>query len=500
MAPTLLCLHSPFEAQVILNPLATALIDGTRQISYEKLNTYSNSLTHYLLEVGLQENHKIGILMDCSLELAIAFIGISKAGAISVPLDTIRNKADLMGIIKDLGISLVLTRHNDTFDTSFLNEISVETLALDVDSNLYETTSHNFSRQVSADSIASIMHTTGTTGKPKGVTLSHRALCQEFLNPSFFGLDAGYRYLMRSPNIRSLFQPLWVGGVVVMANPYWRTNFSLLIETITQHNVMVMACPPSMLKALLDHPNFRRCQSLRKVYIGGEASSYELRQVFYNYFPNTSLFHTYATTETGTAALWLCRTTEDYIDKRIIGQQTPTAKLYLLNSSGQPVTEGEDGEIYIGGDGLALGYINDPTNTSNKFLSNTIDRENDARIYRTGDLGRLLPDGNIQFLGRVDRQVKIRGYRIELEAIENELEKHSLIKSAVVIVENRLGYDILSAYCSVTDTSISGNNIRDFLKNRLPEYMLPNTFSFKESLELLPNGKKKISDLKGIVT
>ena len=311
-----------------------------------------------------------------------------------------------------------------------------------------------------------------------------------------FEFDATDRFLQKTPfsfdaSIWEFYAPLWIGGRLILARPDGHRDGNYLVETIIEQDITILQLVPSQLQMLLQVERFAQCRSLRIVFCGGEPLTPQLVNQFWERLPNTRLVNLYGPSEaTIDSTFWESKknATSDNIP---IGKPIANAQVYLLDNYRQPVPVGVAGEIYIGGAGVGQGYHNRPELTAKHFVDNPFSKESESCLYKTGDLGRFLPDGNIQFLGRVDHQVKIHGFRIELGEIETALHQHPAVREAIVLArEDSPGDKRLAAYVVLTQaTPPTVGEWRHFLSQTLPNYMVPSAFVVLNEIPLNPSGK-----------
>jgi amino acid adenylation domain-containing protein len=346
------------------------------------------------------------------------------------------------------------------------------------------------------DNLAYIIYTSGSTGVPKGVMISHRAIANRLLwMQSAYPLGPSDRLLQKTSvsfdaSVWEFFVPLMTGATLFMARPGGHQDSAYLAEAITLHGVTTLQLVPSMLQVMLDEPGFAKCSSLKRLFCGGEALTGEMQAGFFD-LHDAELVNLYGPTEVSIdATSWKCLRDGEH---RVvpIGHPLANVRVYLLNAYQQPVPLGLPGEIYVGGAGLARGYHKRPNLTAEKFVPDPFSTEPGARLYKTGDLARRLVDGTIEFLGRVDYQVKLRGFRIELGEIEAALERHPAVSRAVVVVhDDETAGPRLAAYVlAAAGEGPTGGDLRTFLEETLPEYMVPSIFVPLKELPLMPNGK-----------
>ncbi len=533
------CLHQLFELQVDRTPEAACLIGDGVSLTYRELDQRANQLAHRLIREGIGPETRVGILMERSVTQAIALLGVLKAGACYVPLDPDFPSERLHYMIDDANVALILTQTplaNDlrNSEKSLLDTVSTTSgngwvrshvatgptqtrlnaahppataggtdrvqgvLCLDeCAAELARESTARPAAHVTSDNLAYVIYTSGSTGRPKGAMLQHRSIvnCIEWMQRTY-QLDQRDRFLFKTtlnfdPSIWEFFWPLMVGAQVILVTPEAQSNPALLVEAILRHEATVVYLVPSLLTHFLEEPKLDQIHSLRYLICGGESLAHETVERCYERLPNVELHHSYGPTETSIAASeTICRTD---CSRRItpIGRPLANVRLYVLDESMQPVPIGVRGELYIGGECVGRGYLNQPALTAERFGPDPFSVEAGARLYRTGDVVRYLPDGQLEFIGRADEQVKIRGMRIELGEIEAVLDEQNGVNKAAVMVHSQASGDKrLVAYVTpMPGQVLSSEELRHSLKEQLPDYMVPATFVMMDQMPLMPNGK-----------
>jgi len=488
------CIHHLFEAQAVQTPEAIAVISGDEQLTYLELNQRANQVAHYLKRYGVGPETLVGICMERSLDMIISLMAILKTGAGYVPLDPTYPRERLAFIAEDAQVSILLTQ-NKLLEA--LPEVDAQIINLDKDwSAILQESQVNVASGVTGDNVAYVMYTSGSTGKPKGVVVLHRGVCNYLLwRKSYFPLTDTDRVLQKTSfgfvdSVWELFEPLMVGAQLIMAEPNRHQDPAYLVKFIVEKKITAADFIPSLLYLFLDEPGVEKCTSLRRVTTGSETVTVDLQARFFTRL-KANLYNLYGPTEASIASTcWTCQ--PDDVKRNVpIGRPIANTHIYLLDKYLQPVPIGLPGEVHIGGLGLARGYLNRPELTAEKFINNPFSDDPEARLYKTGDLARYLPDGNIEFLGRIDHQVKIRGYRIELGEVEAFVKQYPFVQEAATIVrEDRPGDKRLVAYIvPVSEQEINVSQLRNYLKEKLPEYMIPSAFVTLDALPLTPNGK-----------
>jgi amino acid adenylation domain-containing protein len=488
------CVHQLFEEQVERTPDARAVVFEDQSLSYGELNRRANQLAHYLRKLGVGPDVLVGVCMERSLEMVIGLLGILKAGGAYVPLDPEYPKERLRYMIDDAHAPVLLTQQHLL---ALFPQIDIRSICLDRDWNLIACEcAENVEEITGPHNLAYMIYTSGSTGKPKGVLNAHQGICNCLLwMQSEYQLNVDDAILQQTAfsfdvSVWEFFWPLLVGARLVLAKPGGHRDAAYLAKLITEQQITLVHFVPSMLRIFLEEPSAQGCCSLCNVICIGEALPYELQEQFFGLLP-ARLHNLYGPTE---AAVEVTRWTCQRHDERAIvpiGRPIANTQVYILNNYLQPVPIGIPGELHIGGIQVALGYHNLPELTLEKFIADPFTNDTHARLYKTGDSARYLPDGNIEFLGRIDHQVKVRGFRIELGEIEAVLSQHSAIRECMVVAhKNKNNEKQLVAYLALKAAQIVPvNELRSFLKSKLPEYMIPAAFVFLESFPLAPNGK-----------
>jgi amino acid adenylation domain-containing protein len=488
--PKDLCIQELFEAQVEESSDCISVVFGEEALTYRELNRRANQLAHYLQRLGVGPDVLVGICVKRSIEMMVALLGVFKAGGAYVPLDPSFPTERLALVLEDAQVAVLLTQKDLT---SILPENHGTAIYLDKDleSLVSQQPEGNPSSEVNAEHLAYVIYTSGSTGRPKGVQISHRALVNFLFSmmkePGLTDQDVLLAVTTLSFDIAmlELLLPLIVGARVVIVSSEEASDGNRLLNRLTDCSATVMQATPASWRLLLaagwqgdDH---------LKILCGGEALPRDLATQLLQ--RGHSLWNMYGPTET---TIW--STVNKLKDKEgpvLIGFPIANTQIYILDQHLQPVPVGVPGELHIGGDGLARGYLNRPELTAERFIANPFNDMPGSRLYKTGDLAKYLPDGNIEVLGRLDFQVKVRGFRIELGDIETTLEQHPAVRQAVVIAREDIpGDKQLVAYIVSNDhQTIPVNALRSFLHKKLPSYMVPSLFEMIDALPLTPNGK-----------
>ncbi|HWS86561.1 MAG TPA: amino acid adenylation domain-containing protein [Pyrinomonadaceae bacterium] len=507
--PADLCIHELFEAQAARTPAAVAVVHGDRQLSFRELDERANQLAHHLRSLGVGPEVMVGILMERSAEMVVAVLGVLKAGGAYVPLDPQYPQERLSFMLADSGVRALLTQQQLServavdaslpvvmLDTAWAATASTPGLSA-------QSTSSVGDSGVGPRNLAYVIYTSGSTGRPKGVMIPHQGVVN-YLHwcTQFYRAAEGEGAPVHSPlgfdlTVTSLFAPLLSGRRVVLL-PEEQELSALAGALQDGSNYSLVKLTPSHVEALNNLlPAQKMAGSSRALVIGGEALKWETISAWRKNAPRTRLINEYGPTETVVGCCVYevgkadsAETMEGVSGSVPIGRPVANTQLYILDAEQNLVPAGVAGELCIGGAGLARGYLSRAELTAEKFIPHPFSTEAGARLYRTGDLVRYLSDGRIEFLGRIDQQVKVRGYRIELGEIEAALLRHEAVREAVVIARAEEGGARLVGYVVAEDgRTASAAELRGFLSERLPDYMVPSALVQLPELPLTPNGK-----------
>lgn len=483
------CAHQLVEETASRNPAATAVQFKSRTLSYADLDRRSNQLAHLLQREGVGPEVLVGLCLERSIEMVVALLGVLKAGGAYVPLDPAYPTDRIKYVLGDARVKLLVTQEPPL---ASLLSASGDVIFLDPE---WQAIQHEDCApvmvDVSPENLAYVIYTSGSTGRPKGVQIEHRSLvnflCSMRREPGMTENDILLAVTTLSFDIAGLelYLPLLAGGRLVVAPRDATVDGRLLGELLKQSGANTMQATPTTWRLLFES-GWKGDPKL-KVLVGGEALSPDLAQQLAQ--SCGSVWNMYGPTET---TIWSSIYRVEGIEEKLvpIGKPIANTTLYVLDGMRRPVSPGFEGELYIGGDGLARGYFERPELTAEKFLTDSFSSLPNARMYRTGDLARHLPDGNVEFLGRIDHQVKIRGFRIELGEIEAVLEQHDCVSQSVVIArEDNPGDKQLVAYVVPRSPSLNAGALREHVTKQLPDYMVPSAFVRIAKLPLTPNGK-----------
>ncbi|BAU65716.1 amino acid adenylation domain-containing protein [Stanieria sp. NIES-3757] len=524
------CIHQLFEAQVEKNPDAVAVIFENQQLTYQELNTRANQLAHDLQKLGVKPEVIVGICLERSLELIIGLLAILKAGGAYLPLDPSYPRERLALMLENSQTPILITQRQIEKNLP-LHQAQVVFLEEKQLTNTAESTT-NPTCNLHLDNLAYVIYTSGSTGKPKGAMNTHRGILNRLLwMQEAYQLTTEDSVLQKTPfsfdvSVWEFFWCLMVGARLIIAKPEGHRDPNYLINLIQEQKVTTIHFVPSMLQVFLEAEGLENCQSLKRVICSGEALSFSLQEKFFVRL-NCELYNLYGPTEAAIDVThWRCQKNSS---RSIvpIGRPIANIQIYILDRDLQPVPIGVAGELHIGGVGLARGYLNQPQLTKEKFIPNpllgveispeieglslelnsrtgcinawgnprrrplvhTPRSLHNSTLYKTGDLARYLPDGTIEYLGRIDHQVKIRGFRIELGEIEVVIASYPLVKDCVVVAHEDTTRDKRLVAYFVAKEEVEVKQLREFLKSKLLDYMIPSAFFELEAFPLTPNGK-----------
>jgi amino acid adenylation domain-containing protein len=484
--PRDMCIHQLFEAQMQRTPDAVAVIFENERLTYRELNSKANQLAHYLQKLGVGPEVLVGVCVERSLEMLVGLLGILKAGGAYVPLDPAYPQERLAFMIQDSQVKVLLTQERLR---TRIPEQEAQVVCLDTAAAVLAQ-QHVANPALSSvpEYLAYVIYTSGSTGRPKGVAIAHRSTVA-FVNWALgvFAAEELAGVLASSSicfdlSVFEFFVPLSSGGTVILVE-----NLLQLPSLVSPHPVTLLNTVPSVLAEVLRRGWLPT--SVRTVNLAGEPLRRSLVQRLYQQETIQRVYNLYGPTEDTTYSTFVL--VEPGEEEPTIGRPIANTQVYLLDPQLQPVPVGVMGELYIGGEGLARGYLNRPELTAERFLPHPFSDEPGARLYRTGDLACYRPDGNIEYLGRLDHQVKIRGFRVELSEIEAVLNRHPAVREVVVVAhEHEPGEKRLVAYVVFQrEHAAATRELREHVMNALPVYMVPSAFVELEALPLTPNGK-----------
>ncbi|AFZ28072.1 amino acid adenylation enzyme/thioester reductase family protein [Cylindrospermum stagnale PCC 7417] len=495
------CIHQLFEEQVERTPDAIAVVFEQQQLTYRELNQRANQLAHYLQKRGVGTEALVGICVERSLEMIIAVLSTLKAGGAYLPLDPAYPQERLAFMVQDAQVSILLTQ------TELLPSLPVfSTQLINLDTDWQQITqfpsSNPINTQLQPKNLAYIIYTSGSTGQPKGVMIQHCSLVN-----TYFAWETIYQLRTTTTShlqmasfsfdvfSGDLIRTLCSGGKLVLCPRHLLLSPELLYGLMQKEKVDCADFVPAVLRNLVQYleSSQQRLDFMRLLICGSDSwSSAEYQKILQLSSSQTRLINSYGLTEATIDSSYFETTAKNLALNQLlpIGRPFPNTQLCILDKHLQPVPIGVAGELYIGGVNLARGYRHRTELTTNKFIPNPFSKNPGERLYKTGDLVRYLPDGNIEFLQRIDNQVKIRGFRIEIGEIEATINQNHNVTKAVVIVREDIPDDKrLVAYVVPHSTETSVLELRNFLKSKLPGYMIPSAFVLLEEIPLTPNGK-----------
>ncbi len=487
------CVHELFERQVERSPETIAVVSGSTQLTYRELNSRANQLARFLKRFGVGPDSLVGLCVDRSPEMVVGILGILKAGASYLPMDPTYPSERLSFMLEDANVFVLLTQAH-LLDS--LPQHNGPRLSLDSDWDIIakERTENSTSR-VTPSNLAYVIYTSGSTGQPKGVMIPHRGLvnylswCTEAYEVAKGCGAPVHSSISFDLTITSLFSPLMVGRTVFLV----ADGIENLVEALlARDNYSLVKITPAHLRALAElMPNHEVAGRVRALIIGGEALHMESLSFWRTHAPATRLINEYGPTETVVGcSIYEVSRNDATFGSVPIGRPVANTQLYVLDEKLQPVEKGVTGELYIGGDGVGVGYLGRRELTDERFISDPFSTNACGRLYRTGDLARFNSAGVLEYLGRIDNQVKIKGFRIELDEVEAILAACPGVRECVVLArEDATTERRLVAYCVCDQTMDDVEELRRFMKLKVPDYMVPSTFIRMDSLPLTTNGK-----------
>ena len=494
--PRELCIHTAFEEQVTRTPNKTAVIDEKNRLSYRELNDLANRLARRLIGKGVRPGGLVGVSLNRSIEMVIALIGILKAGAAYVPLDPSYPEQRLDFMVENSQVSVVII--TPQFDDVWQKH-RVDMLAFDAESLSAEAEdTSNLSLPLSAESCMYVIYTSGSTGRPKGVEGTHRASMNRFSwmwegYPFLDGETCCQKtFLGFVDSIWEIFGPLLRGVPSVILPDEAIVDPDRLVQLLSKYEVTRIVLVPSLLRVILEGVEDiqNRLPKLRLWTCSGEVLPTYLVNRFSLALPKATLLNVYGSSEVAADVTCHEITTGDSNRPVPIGRPITNAQLFILDRHMNQVPVGVPGEIHVGGDCVALGYLRNPELTSERFIAHHFEWGSSARLFKTGDFGRYLPNGEVEYLGRTDNQVKIRGIRVEPGEIEAVLASQPMVRDAVAVLVDRSGQQRLTAYLEVrSGFHPDVDELRRFMRSRLPAYMVPSDYLIVDAFPLLPSGK-----------
>ncbi|CAH9061866.1 D-alanine--D-alanyl carrier protein ligase [Pseudoalteromonas sp. CIP111854] len=503
-----ICVYELLEQQLanMADRTHNALIFQDQSMSYQEFDEKTNQLARFLIEQGVQHNDYVAIAIERSFDMVIAIWAILKSGAAYLPLDVNLPTARIDTILTDSNVQMLLTQQSfeAQFSRSYCQAFALDGAPFDKKITSYSKSALVREQRQPAQSNAYLFYTSGSTGKPKGVVCNHQGLVNlvQWLEKQY-PLQPSDRVLQKTPynfdvSVWEFIWPMICGATLVIAKPEGHKDARYLTQIIEQQQISHLHFVPSMLSLMLSDGDWRRCQSVKQVFCIGEALNYELQQNFFAQPGQKAQLHNlYGPTEASVVVShWQCQPEPER--KLVpIGKPLQNTQLLVLDRNHKLAPMGAEGELYIGGVCLALGYLNRPDLNATQFIKHPFATQQNERLYRTGDLVRILEDGNFDYISRLDDQVKIRGLRIELGEIESVLNQHQAINTAQVAVKmntrsepNLVAYVMLQQQSKAnTDIRLLRAKLKEHLNALLPSYMVPEHYVVIEQWPLTSNGK-----------
>lgn len=491
--PQDVCVHELFETQVERAPDAVAVVFENQRLTYRDLNARANQLAHYLQALGVGPEVLVGICVERSVEMIVGLLGILKAGGAYVPLDPTYPKERLAFMLKDTQTPVLLTQQHLLEE---LPEHGAAVVCLDTD---WEAMARESDKEpisgTAPENLAYVIYTSGSTGRPKGTCIPHRGVVRLVRETNYVRLTSDEVFLQFAPISfdASTFE-IWgslLNGARLVIFPAHTPSLAELGQAIQRYQITTLWLTAGLFHQMVEwYPKAFR--NVRQLLAGGDVLSVSHVELALQRLGDCQLINGYGPTENTTFTCCYPITDGSQIGTSVsIGRPVANTQVYILGRDLNPVPIGVPGELYIGGDGLARGYLNLLDLTAERFIPHSFSTDPEARLYRTGDLARYLPDGNIEFLGRMDHQAKVRGFRVELGEIETVLGGHLAVREAVVLArEDQPGEKHLVAYVVPGPGQAPAvSELRGFLKKKLPDYMVPSAFVFLDALPLTPSGK-----------
>jgi amino acid adenylation domain-containing protein/non-ribosomal peptide synthase protein (TIGR01720 family) len=485
-------IHQLFEDWATRTPNQTAVVVENQHLTYAQINARANQLARHLQARGVGPETIVALGVDRSLGLLVGLLGILKAGGAYLPLDPLLPDQRLAFMVQDAGASMILTQQHlaERFSSQGTSIVCLDT----DEENIAQHPEENLPCEITSEHLVYVIYTSGSTGKPKGVAIEHRQLINYLYSVlEKLGLPIGSSFATVSTIAADLgntaiFPALCTGGCLHVITQERATNPEAFADYCDRHSIDCLKIVPSHLNALLAASHPEKIMPHQRLILGGETLSWEFVGKLQSYTPSCQIFNHYGPTEATVGVLTYPIKPHAQSETVPLGRPIVNTQIYILDPHLRPVPIGVAGELYIGGDGLARGYLNQPELTRDRFIHNPFSEG--SRLYKTGDLARYLPDGNVEFLGRIDHQVKIHGFRIELAEVESVLKQHPGIRETVVLArEDEPGKRLVAYVVPQQPSDFSVAELRNFLKSKLPEYMVPSAFIRLKALPLTPNGK-----------
>ncbi|MCF7848607.1 MAG: amino acid adenylation domain-containing protein, partial [Kiritimatiellales bacterium] len=482
-------MHELFEEQAALNPDAPAVLCGDDVCTYGELNQRANRLAHHLRGLGVGTDTCVGLCLERSVEMVVGMLGILKAGGAYVPIDPAYPAERIRHIVDDSGLELIVAVGDVPPVPAHTSLVALDEL------DLSACPDTNPAAAIGPTNLAYVIFTSGSTGKPKGVMVEHRGVVRLVKNSSYVTLGPETRSLLIASfafdgSVIEIWGALLNGGSLMLYPPE-KPNLGTLGQLLRKQEINMLHLSAELFRAMVDE-RIDDLRGVRQLLVGGDVMPVAQTGRVLSELSGCRLINSYGPTENTVCTCSYSMTGPERFGTSVpIGKPVSNSIVYILDEQLNPVPVGAVGELYTGGDGLARGYVNQPGLTAEVFIADPFSADPAARLYRTGDRARWLPDGRIEFCGRHDRQVKIRGYRIELDDVENVLSRHeALAQVAVTAPDAPTGGRCLAAYFTVMrNRHVEENELREYLKAHLPEYMVPQYFLEMDALPLTSSGK-----------
>lgn len=483
------CIHQLFEAQVERTPDVVAVVLEDKQLTYRELNAKANQLAHYLQSIGVGPEVLVGICVEPSLEMVVGLLGILKAGGAYVPLDSTYPQERLAFMVEDTGLSILLTQKL----LVKIPKCQAKVVCLDTDwEAISQESKENPTSGITLDNLAYVMYDSEST-ETDGVSVIHRGVVRLVKGADYANLSVEEVFLqLASISFNASTFEIWgclLNGARLVLFPANTKSLEELGRAIQRYQVTTLWLPTSLFHQMVDE-RLEDLKSVRQLFTSGDVLSVPHVKKFRQKLEDCKLINAYALSENTTFTCCYQITPTQSSISVPIGRPIANTQVYLLDTHLQPVPVGVPGELYIGGDGLARCYLNRPDLTVEKFIPNPF-RDAGTQLYKTGNLARYLPDGNIECLGRLDNQMEIRGLRIELGEVESALAQHPAVQQCIIITRKDVPGDkrLVAYVVSSQEQAIATSELGSFLKQKLPTYMLPSNFVFLDNLPLTPNGQ-----------
>ncbi|WP_367387265.1 amino acid adenylation domain-containing protein [Bacillus vallismortis] len=484
--PKNMTINQLFEEQARMNPDHIAIVYGSQQMTYKELNEQSNQIAKILRCKGVNSSEIVGLMTDRSLEMIIGLIGILKSGGAYLPIDPESPQQRINHMLNDTNAKLLLTQ--EKYRDSIQNDIEI----INLNDDYSEVDNTNLEKINDSNDTAYIIYTSGSTGIPKGVVISHYNAIRVVRDTNYIKINENDIVLQLSNfsfdgSIFDIFGALLNGAKLILVDKDTVVDIKKLGALIKHENISIMFITTALFNVLVDL-DISCLKNIRKILFGGERVSVSHAKKALDYLGKDKIIHVYGPTESTVFTTYYFINEICNEDKTIpIGKPLSNTSVYILDKERKLLPPGEVGELCISGDGLSKGYLNNEKLTLEKFVLNPF--KQGERLYLTGDLVKWLPDGNIEFVGRKDHQVKVRGFRIELGEIQNQLIQHESVKDSIVIVKEEEGQPSYLAAYITTKKEVSVDDLRLFLADKLPEYMIPAYFTKLDHFPLTANGK-----------